>query len=158
MRRLGKWLWQFMVIFSFIVNLVLIIVLLALGVLIFEIKNQIAQPLVGGLHSSFVGLDQATIDWTIPVRDDIQVDLTIPLEKDTVVVLNEAVPLTLNAVIDLPGINAYGAQAVVNLELPQGLELPVALDLDVEVDQPMPVELDVRGDPTARNAVTRCCG
>jgi hypothetical protein len=133
-----------MVIFSFIVNLVLIIVLLALGVLIFEIKNEVAQPLVAGLHSSFVGLDQATIDTTIPVRDEIQVNLTIPLKTDTVVTLNEPVPLTVNALIDLPGINAYGVQAVVNLQLPAGLALPVALDLEVEVDQPMPIALDVR--------------
>ncbi len=144
LRGIGKGLWRFMVIFSFIVNLILVIVLLALGVLIFEIKNQVAQPLVNGLHSSFVGLDQATIDWTIPVRDTIQVQLDIPLETDTVVVLTEPVPLQVDALIDLPGINAYNVNAIVDLELPQGLALPVALDLDVAVDQPLPIELDVR--------------
>ena len=65
------------------------------GCVDFEIKNQVAQPLVNGLHSSFVGLDQATIDWTIPVRDTIQVQLDIPLETDTVVVLTEPVPYRL---------------------------------------------------------------
>jgi hypothetical protein len=78
------------------------------------------------------------------VRDEIQVQLNIPLQTETVVTLTNAVPLTLNASIDLPGINAYGVAATVNLSLPQGLELPVALDLDVAVDEPLPIALDVR--------------
>lgn len=144
LRGIGLFFWRFMVVFSFIVNIILVVVLLVLGLLIFEIKNEIAQPLVTGLHSSFVGLDNATIDWTIPVRDEIQVRLDIPLETNTVVVLTEPVPLQVNALIDLPGINAYNVNASVNLQLPAGLELPVALDLDVAVDQPLPVALDVR--------------
>ncbi len=141
---LGRAFWRFMVIFSFIVNIVLVVVLIVAGLLIFEIKNQIAEPLVEGLHSSFVGLDQATIDWTIPVRDQIQVELNIPLKTTTTVILQEPVPLEVNALIDLPGINAYNVNAAVNLELPVGLELPVSLDLDVEVDEPLDIELDVR--------------
>lgn len=144
LRGLGKFFWRFMVIFSFIVNIILVIVLLVLGLLIFDIKSNIAQPLVNGLHSSFVGLDQATIDWTIPVRDEIQVVLDIPLETETIVRLTQPVPLQVNALIDLPGINAYNVTATVNLQLPQGLELPVALDLDVAVNQPLPIALDVR--------------
>lgn len=144
LRGIGIFFWRFMVIFSFIVNIILVVVLLALGIFIFEIKKEIATPLVGGLHSSFVGLDQATIDWTIPVRDEIQVQLNIPLETDTIVTLTEPVPLQVNALIDLPGINAYNVNAAVNLQLPAGLQLPVALDLDVAVDQPLPVALDVR--------------
>lgn len=144
LRGVGRFIWRFMVIFSFIVNIVLVIVLLVLGVLIFEIKNQVAQPLVTGLHSSFVGLDQATIDWTIPVRDSIPVVLDIPLETETVVTLVEPVPLQVGASIDLPGLNAANVPATVRLQLPVGLELPVALDLDVAVDQPLDVALDVR--------------
>jgi hypothetical protein len=144
LRTIGRYFWRFMIIFSFIVNFVLIVVLLVLGIWLIEIKNQIAQPLVAGLHSSFVGLDDATIDWTIPVRDTIPIMLDIPLETDTVVVLTDQVPLRVNALIDLPGINAYNVVATVNLELPVGLELPVALDLDVAVDQPMDIALDVR--------------
>lgn len=144
LRAIGRFIWRFMVVFSFIVNVILVAVLIIAGLLIFEIKNQIAQPLVEGLHSSFVGLDQATIDWTIPVRDQIPVRLDIPLSTVTTVVLQEPVPIQVIARIDLPGINAYNIAANVNLELPVGLELPVALDLNVEVDQPLDVALDVR--------------
>jgi hypothetical protein len=151
---LGKGLWRFMVIFSFIVNLVLVVVLLGLVLLIFDIKNNIATPLVNGLHSSFVGLRDATIDWTIPVdqqatlNGDIPVNLDILLRQDTLVRLTEDVPITVQADITGPIILN---NATVSLSLPRDLVLPVALDLTVPVNQnltlsnqPMGVALDVR--------------
>lgn len=144
LRGIGRLIWRFMVIFSFIVNIVLVVVLIGLGVLIFDIKNNVAQPLVGGLYSSFVGLDQATIDWTIPVRDTIPVNLDIQLQTDTVVTLVQPVPLNVQALIDLPGLNASNVPATVNLTLPQGLQLPVALDVPVPVREELDIALDVR--------------
>ncbi len=144
LRRLGRLIWRFMVIFSFVVNVILVVVLLVLGVLIFDIKNNVATPLVAGLHSSFVGLDQATIDWTIPVRDEIPVVLDIPLQTNTVVTLTDPVPLSVSATIIRQGVDILGGPVTVNLQLPTGLQLPVALDLNVGVDEMMPVELDVR--------------
>ena len=139
--RFGKLIWRMMIIFSFVVNLILVVVLLALGVLIFEIKNNVADPLIGGLHGSFVGLDQATIDWTIPVRETIPVRMIVPLETDTVVVLTQPVPLSASATINLNGSNV---STPVSLSLPAGMRLPVHLDLDVPIDQPLDVNLDVR--------------
>lgn len=145
LKGLGRFIWRFMVIFSFIVNLVLVVVLIGAGIFIFEIKKSIAEPLIGGLHSTAVGLENATIDWTIPVRDTIPVNLNVALNTETVVVLTQPVPLQVTAQIDLPGINAYGVAANVNLTLPAGLELPVQLDLTVPVNEPaLPVSLDVR--------------
>ncbi|MBC7811191.1 MAG: hypothetical protein H7175_08595, partial [Burkholderiales bacterium] len=46
-----------------------------------------------------------TIDWTIPVRDQIPVVLDIPLQTETIVTLTQNVPLTLNAQINLGGGN-----------------------------------------------------
>jgi hypothetical protein len=142
-RALGRFIWRFMVIFSFIVNIVLVIVVIGLLIFLFDIKNNIAQPLVTGLHSSFVGLDQATIDWTIPVRADVPVNLDIPLKTNTVVTLTEDVPLTVVAQIYASGLTV--TNATVYLTLPTGTNLPVALDIPVEVrDQTLPVSLDVR--------------
>lgn len=140
-RKIGKFIWRFMVIFSFIVNLVLIIVLLGLGLLIFEIKNNIAQPLVQGLHSSFVGLDDATIDWTIPVHDNIALDMNIPLKTRTTVVLASEIPLKVDATINL---NGQVVPVNVALSLPAGTPLDVYLDLNVPVKQTVPVDLNVR--------------
>lgn len=145
MKAIGKFLWRFMVIFSFIVNIVLIVVLLVVGLLIFEIKNNIAEPLIGGLHRTAAGLGGATIDWTIPVRDTtIYADGTIPLNTNTTVILTEPVPLDVVANITLPGVGNLN-NARVQLTLPSGLQLPVALALDVPLqDQALNVDLDVR--------------
>lgn len=144
LRLIGRFFWRFMVIFSFIVNIVLVVVVVALGILLFDIKNNIVEPLLGGLHATARGLDEATIDWTIPVRDRIPVRLNIPLQTNTTVVLTDDVGLNVSANIDLPGINAYNVAANVRITLPRGLPLPVALDLNVPVDEQLDVALDVR--------------
>ncbi len=143
LKAIGGSIKNFMILFSFIVNLVLVVVLIVLGLTIFEIKNQIAAPLVSGLHSSFVGLDQATIDWTIPVRADVPVNLDIALQQNTAVVLTAPVPLNVTANITLPGVGVLN-NANVALTLPQGLVLPVALNLNVPVRDSLPIALDVR--------------
>lgn len=162
--RAGKWIWRFMVIFSFIVNIILVLVLLALGVLIFDIKNNIAGPLVTGLHSSFVGLDEATIDWTIPVREPaLPVNLSVPINADTItsqvttvagvpvspIAGETVVRLTRDVPITLRGANITSSSltltgATVNISLPAGTELPVSLNLEVAVNSSIPVNLDVR--------------
>lgn len=163
LRALGKFLWRFMVIFSFIVNLVLIIVLLVLGLLIFEIKNEVADPLVQGLHRTAVGLDRATIDWTIPVRDSLGIDLLVPINAQTIrstvteyngdpvapiagetlVTLTRDVPLIINgAFIQSNDLTLRNAQ--VNITLPAGTSLPVSLNLDLGLKTEIPVSLDVR--------------
>ncbi|MDX2162743.1 MAG: hypothetical protein SF162_15595 [bacterium] len=142
-KALGSGIKNFMIIFSFIVNLVLVVIVVGLLLFIFDIKNNIVTPLVSGLHSSFVGLNEATIDWTIPVRDRIPVVLNIPLQTDTVVTLTDSVPLAVAATINLPGVGTLN-NAQVFLQLPEGLELPVALDLQVPVDEELDIALDVR--------------
>ena len=143
LRAFGRFFKNFMIIFSFIVNIVLIVVVLGLVLFIFDIKDNIVTPLVTGLHSSFVGLDESTIDWTIPVRDTIPVKFDLPLNQQTVVTLTHSVPLNVSATITLPGVGVLN-NAQVYLNLPAGLELPVQLNLSVPVDQQLPVALDVR--------------
>lgn len=138
-KGIGKFIWRLLLVLSVVVNLVLIAIVVALVLLIFDIKREIATPLVGGLHSSFVGLDEATIDWTIPVRAEVPVKLNIPLKQDTIVTLTQPVPISVTAYIDI-----LSQPATVSLSLPAGLQLPVSLDLNVEVDDVLPVSLDVR--------------
>ncbi|MFN8452642.1 MAG: hypothetical protein U0521_29560 [Anaerolineae bacterium] len=143
LRASGRVFKNFMIVFSFVVNLLLVLVVLALVLFIFDIKNNVVTPLVAGLHSSFVGLDEATIDWTIPVRDTIPVKFDLPLNQTTVVTLTQPVPLAVGATINLPGVGQLN-NAQVYLQLPAGLELPVQLNLTVPVDQQLDVALDVR--------------
>lgn len=163
LRSIGKFFWRFMVIFSFIVNVVLVVVLLVLGILIFEIKNNVADPLVQGLHRTAVGLNEATIDWTIPVRDSLGIDLKVPINAgtilstvteyngqpvapipgETLVRLTRSVPIVINnALIQSPDLTLRNA--TVNITLPEGTVLPVALNLEVGLKTEIPVSLDVR--------------
>jgi hypothetical protein len=135
------------ILFSFIVNLILIIVLGVVVLQIFQIKNGILEPLVTGLHSSFVGLDQAHIITsievkdTITVADTIPVKLDIPLQQNTVVVLTQAVPLRANTSFTLR--DGTTLNGMVSLSLPVGMQLPVSLNLNVPVDSTLPINLKV---------------
>jgi len=145
MVRLKAW-WQgfinVAVLLSFVFNFIFIIVLIIVVILVFDIKRGLVQPLVDGLHSSFVGLDQATIITTIKVSDTVPVDLSIPLQTNTVVVLTDNVPVRANASFNLPG-GGGTINGAVSIVLPTGLRLPVSLDLTVPVHDHLPVNLTV---------------
>ena len=138
--------WQafktFALLFSFTVNIILVIVLLLAAPLIIPIVDDIAKPIVGGLNDSFVDMSNASIVRTINVEDEIPIAFTLPLEATTDVVLAEAVPLNIPAQFILPG-GGGSINGLVGLELPKGLVLPVELALDVPVNQQVPVALNV---------------
>lgn len=148
MKRFWRGFRNFAIIFSFFVNLVLIIVLLVVLSLIFQIKSGIAEPLVNGLYASFTGLNEAkiitniSVQDTINVKDNIPVRLTVPLQQNTVVTLTENVGLTANATFTLPG-GGGNIRGSVAITLPQGLNLPVALNLNVPIDSSLPIDLKV---------------
>ena len=138
--------WQafktFAILFSFTVNLVLIIVLLVAAPLLLPIVNDVAEPIVGGLNASFVEMNQATIQRTIEVSDTIPVVLTVPLNTTTSVIVTEDVPLNIPARFTLPdGGGVINGQ--VTLSLPAELALPVQLDLQVPISETLPVQLAV---------------
>lgn len=130
------------ILFSFVVNLVLVLVLLLAIRPIFMAKNQIAEPLLGNLDSAFAALGETNIKTTVQIDDQLPVAFNLPLEQDTTVVLQEAVRLVVPATYRFPG-GGGAIHGQVDLELPVGLELPVALDLDVPVSTTVPVEMSV---------------
>lgn len=163
MRSIGKFLWRFMIIFSFIVNFVLVAILLIAGLFIFQIKAQVADPLIGGLHATAAGLSESTIDWIIPVRDTVPVVLDVPINSDTItsrvneingVPVNQipgetVVRLTRDVPIRITGasIDAGNLQlrnAIVDITLPANTILPVMLDLDLLLDTELDIAIDVR--------------
>src|SRR4029077_5001057 len=110
----ARWVWQGKLpdafleaaqLLSFAVNLVLVVAVLGLGLLVFQIKAAIAQPLLGGLHTSFVQMDAAHIvtpihvirtipaNDTIHVNDPIPVVFDVPLSTNTTVTLNHDTPI-----------------------------------------------------------------
>jgi len=137
---------KFALFFSFVVNLVLVVVVLALAIALirFEpaIKNDVAMKLVNDLNTGIDLLGSATITRTIHIEDSIPISFTLPIEQDTVVVLNESVPLTAYTSINFPG-GGGQLNATVSLNLPKGMRLPVHLTMEVPVSQTVPVVMDV---------------
>ncbi len=147
--KLPQAIWNSMIVFSFVVNLISVVVVLLLGMLLFGIKNSIAQPLIGGLHSSFVQMDNAHIVTNIVVNDTIQVNDTLPVVFDLPLHQATVVTLTADTLIDdatIISLNAGGLalyNAVGDIVLPAGTTLPVQLSLIVPVSQTVPVMLNV---------------
>lgn len=143
--------WQafktFAIIFSFIVNIILVLVLLIAAPLIIPIVNDIAEPLVGDLNDSFVLMNNATITRSIPVRDtEALVDFTLDLSQETIVTLTSGVEIRQPAQFILPG-GGGSISGLVVLELPEGQELPVKLELPIQVSQPITiVSMDVKAE------------
>ena len=153
-----KWIWQgrpwqafksFAILFSFTMNLVLLIALLLAVPHILPVVGQVAVPLVGGLSESFEQMGAARIERTIVVADSVPVQFDVPLNTTSVVTLAEPVPITVPASFVLPA-GGGTINGTVALELPAGTNLPINLDLTVPVRIPF-INLDVAADIPERN-------
>ena len=148
-RNMGDAVWKSATVFSLIVNLVLILVLLVLGTQVFQLKNAIVQPLVGGLYDNFVLMDQSHIvttiqvNDTIMVNDTIQVNDTIPVVFDVPLQTNTVVVLTEDTRVPQTTVFLNGIGVPTDIILPAGTPLQINLSLIVPVSQTVPVVLDV---------------
>lgn len=139
--------WRFAVLFSFVMNILLLVVVAGLVGLVFQITGGVAGPIVGGLHDSFLQMQRASIITSIPVNETITVNDTIPvvfdlpLNQNTTVVTTE--PLTISgATVNIQS-GGLTLNANANIVLPAGTSLPVQLNLVVPVSQTVPVSLKV---------------
>jgi len=146
------------IVFSFVVNLVLVIVLLVLLVpgvrTLLVLRNDLLEPLVSDLDGAFVSLGEATIDTRVKIDESIPINFVLPLDEslpisfdleidqDTIVILNEEVPLYAPARFTFPG-SGGAINGTVSLALPKGMALPVRLSMVVPVRQSVPVQLEV---------------
>lgn len=130
------------IVFSFIVNLILVLVLLLAPEPVFMAKSQVAEPLLLDLDSAFAALGETRIKSTVYITDTMPVVFDLPLAQNTNVVLVEAVPLQAPATFVLPG-GGGAIHGTVQLALPKGMALPVALNLMVPVSTTVPVVMQV---------------
>ncbi len=142
------------IVFSFVVNCILVLVLLiAIGPLL-QLKSGLVEPLLADLDGAFQGLGETNIETTvqvdqpIPIQFDLPLDqplgldFDLPIDQDTVVMLTESVPLVAPATFTLPG--AGGAiNGTVSLNLPVGMHLPIHLNMVVPVETTIPVQMMV---------------
>lgn len=144
-RRTGYWeaYKNIAIIFSFTVNLVLVIVLLLLvSSIMFPAKTDVVEPMLDNLQGAVNALDDATIVRTISINEQVPVNFTLPLKQSTTVVLSEDVKLERPAQFIFPTGGGY-IQGTVILTLPAGQELPILLDMDVPVNNQIPVQFPV---------------
>lgn len=157
MRRWLRKMWRgfvnFATVFSFVVNLALVLaLLLGMGPL-FQLKNDLLEPLLHNLDRAFLRLGETNIETAVDVDQPISIrfdlpldqplglDFDLPINQETVVVLTQPVPLSRPATFQLYGSGTiYGN---VYLELPAGMQLPVRLDMVVPVEKTIPVQMTV---------------
>jgi hypothetical protein len=150
------------VIFSFVVNFVLVVILLVISIpalrATLALKSGTVEPLLNDLDAAFVQLGESKIDttiaidqctpisFTLPLSEPLDIDFTLDIQEHTAVVLQEPVPLNgLPARFNLPGGGGM-INGSVSLSLPAGLRLPVWLDMSVPVRKTIPVRMEVPVD------------
>ncbi|HOU14576.1 MAG TPA: hypothetical protein PKZ84_15825 [Anaerolineae bacterium] len=130
------------IIFSFIVNIILVLVLLLSPKPLFMAKSQVAEPLLVDLDSAFAALGKTVIKSQVYITDTMPVVFDLPLAQNTSVVLVEPVPIQAPATFIFPA-GGGAIHGTVQLVLPEGLALPVALNLMVPVNTTVPVVMQV---------------
>ena len=140
---------EFAIVFSFVVNVILVLVVIVLVTQVFAIKNQIVGPLVYGLDESFASLGDATISTTIPIRQQLLVKFDLPIRFDTPAKFNLPVmfmlplnqettvttltPTPINTTVNL-SLGQFGKiNAPISLNLPPGTPLRIRLNMNIPV-------------------------
>ena len=149
-----EWLWSgkpwqafknFAIMFSFVLNMIFLVLLILVAFYIIPILNNVAEPVVAGLNTSFEEMESAHIRQTIDIDDQIPVVFDLPVQTDTVTTILEPVPMTIPTQFVLPGGGGF-INGSVSFALPAGTQLPVKLDVVVPVSQTVPVAMSVPVD------------
>jgi hypothetical protein len=130
------------ILFSFIVNIILVLVLLLSPKPLFMAKSQAVEPILVDLDSAFAALGDTVIKSQVYITDTMPVVFDLPLAQNTNVVLVEPVPIQAPATFIFPA-GGGAIHGTVQLVLPEGLALPVALNLMVPVNTSVPVVMQV---------------
>ncbi|UCC61631.1 MAG: hypothetical protein JSV36_12585 [Anaerolineae bacterium] len=136
---------RFALVFSFSMNVILLVVVLVLAGLLLPIKNYVARPIMDQVMAEIDQLGETHIKTTILVEDEIQVKFDLPLNQAVNVTTMAPVPIETAAFFTLPGGGGY-IRGTVSIELPANTVLPVRLNTTVPVDQMVPVRMEVPVD------------
>ncbi len=140
LRRLWEAFKNIAIVFSFTVNLILVIVLTLLYLQLASLKSTV-NATVAQLEGIVQDLGSTHISTTIPIRQSVPVAFELPVQQDTVVVTLAPVPITTAATFQLPG-GGGTINGTVFINLPPGTRLPVRLNMTVPVRTQIPVNFD----------------
>jgi hypothetical protein len=120
---------QVATVFSFMVNIALIIVVLRLAPLLSEVD--LDDP------------DGPSVQLDLQLDVPLDISHPLPIHQDTVVQLTQRVPLyNLPATFSLPG-SAGSVNGTIAIALPAGMNLPIRVDTTVPVEATIPMRMDV---------------
>ncbi len=137
---------RFALIFSFVMNVILLVVVLVLLGLLLPIRDLVARPTLDKVMAEIDRLGTMHIVDEIPVEGQkIRVKFDLPLKQEVNVTTTAPVPLNTQAQFVLPCGGGY-IWGTVKLDLPVNTTLPVMLDTKVEVDQMVPITMTVPVD------------
>lgn len=143
--KIGPAFWTITGLLSLGLNAVLIAAVILLGGELFAIKNLVSEQLVGGLAQNFALMDQAVIRTNVVVNDRIPVQFTLPISKQTTVILTDDMPINgANVNMRTGGLSIVNAPT--DIILPAGTPLDIQLTMDIPVDTTIPVTLNVPVD------------
>jgi len=129
---------QFKIIISPLINVILVIVIILLIRQVSSLKRIVVGDVLGGIYLSVGQIDQATLKTEAKFEDNIKVDFPLQIKQSTEVVLSTDTFIS-GAVISIStgGLNIEKAPA--DIILPAGSRLPVELDMTVPVNTSIPV-------------------
>ncbi len=127
--------WDISSVVSLVVNIVLAVIIIALGMRLQQLQDTV-NSLLGGLYNNFVRMDNSVISTTITVNQEIPLDFMLPVvQEETYVTLTRDVTIrgALVGVLSLP----------TTVTLPRGTQLPISLNIEVPVKRMIPISLTV---------------
>jgi hypothetical protein len=142
--------WTIASLISMVVNVVLIAMVLILYQMLGDLQrtaNDQISGLLGGLYQNFALMEQAVIERNIPVKADVPVTMTVPVQAtDTRITLSRdavisnarvqisegGVQINARAVVTLPADTPLNVN-IERFELPVHTTIPVQLDVGVKI-------------------------
>jgi len=136
--------WTIASLLSVFINVILILIVLFLGRELFVLKNLVGEKLLGGLYENFIYMDQAHIQTSISVSENVPISFTLPISQDTTVMLTQNTPINNANVRIVTGGLTINSPA--NIILPAGTTLPIHLEMNVPVTTSVPINIRVPVD------------
>jgi hypothetical protein len=115
-----------------------------------EALRQSALGAVAQVRQELQGIDDLTLEYSVPIDEDLPVDAVVPFHERLNIPVKTTVPIshTVETAFDLE-IRQFGlsipVEVVVPVELtvPIDLSIPVAIDRDIRVRTTVPIDLEV---------------
>ncbi|HEX2698024.1 MAG TPA: hypothetical protein VHM28_09965, partial [Anaerolineales bacterium] len=130
---------------SLLVNFILLIALIVLLRTLGSVNAAgIGSGLLGGLYTNFERMDQAHIRTMIPVQTNVPLNMSIPVQTTTGIVLAQDA-LIRNAHVKI-STATFNIDSSADVTLPAGTPLNVVLNFTVPVQTEVPITLNVPVD------------